>query len=97
MKLVISDDATADLERLRLFLADKNPAATQRAIAGLVEAINSLTAFPDRGRESGVPGLRDLIVPFGRSAYVVRFEHDPQRQEVVIVRIWHGREARPES
>ena len=93
MKLVISDDAAADLERLRLFLADLISAAAH-AIAGLVEAINSLTTFPDRGRPSGVPGLRDLIVPFGRSAYVVRFEHDLQREQIVVVRIWHGRETR---
>lgn len=94
MKLEISDAAAADLERLRLFLADRNPAATQRAIAALIAAIDSLTAFPDRGRASGVSGLRDLIVPFGRSAYVVRFEHDSQWQRIVIVRVWHGREAR---
>jgi plasmid stabilization system protein ParE len=94
VKLEISDAAAADFERLRLFLADRNPVATQRAVAALIAAIDSLVAFPDRGRASGVSGLRDLIVPFGRSAYVVRFEHDPQRQRIVIVRVWHGREAR---
>jgi hypothetical protein len=35
-----------------------------------------------------------LIVPFGRSAYIVRYAHDEQRQEIVIVRLWHGRETR---
>ncbi len=53
-----------------------------------------LVEFPDRGRPSGVSGLRDLIVPFGQSAYVMRFEHDSEQQRIVIVRIWHGREAR---
>jgi len=94
VKLVVSRAAAADLERLREFLAGKNPAAAQRAIAGIVEAIDSLTAFPDRGRSAGVAGLRDLVVPFGRSAYVVRLAHDPERQEIVIMRVWHGREAR---
>ncbi|MDO9412227.1 MAG: type II toxin-antitoxin system RelE/ParE family toxin [Pseudolabrys sp.] len=94
MKLVISHAAAADLERLRLFLVGKNAEATQRAIAGLVGAINSLTALPDRGRPSGVAGLRDLIVPFGKSAYVVRFEHNSAKQEIIVMRIWHGREVR---
>lgn len=94
MKLVISPAAAADIERLRLFLADKNPAAAQRAIASLIEAIDSLPSFPDRSKPSSVPGLRDLIVPFGHSAYVMRFEHDSEQQRIVIVRIWHGREAR---
>jgi plasmid stabilization system protein ParE len=94
VKLVVSRAAAADLARLRAFVADKNPSAAQHAISGIVQAIDSLTAFPDRGRPSGVAGLRELVVPFGRSAYVVRFAHDPQRQEIVIVRLWHGREAR---
>ena len=94
MNLVISRAAAADLERLRLFLGDKNSSAAQRAIADLVEAIDSLSALPDRGKPSGVSGLRDLIVPFGRSAYVVRFEHDSEQQRIIIVRVWHGREAR---
>jgi len=33
-------------------------------------------------------------VPFGRSAYVIRYAHLVQQEEVVIVRIWHGREQR---
>jgi plasmid stabilization system protein ParE len=94
VKLVVSRAAAADLARLRTFLADKNPAAAQRATSGIVDAIDSLAAFPGRGRTSGVAGLRELVVPFGRSAYVVRFAHDPQRQEIVIVRVWHAREAR---
>jgi len=38
--------------------------------------------------------VRELVVPFGGSAYVVRFAHDPQREDIVILRIWHGREMR---
>ena len=94
MKLIVSRAAAADLARLRAFLIDKNPAAARRAISGIVAAIDSLAAFPDRGRASGAAGLRELVVPFGRSAYVVRFAHDPQRQEILIVRVWHGRETR---
>jgi hypothetical protein len=41
------------------------------------------------------PKLRACAnVSFGQSAYIVRFSHDPQRDEIVIVRIWHGREER---
>lgn len=94
MKLIIAPAAAADIERLRKFLARTNPAAGRRAIAVLANAIQSLDALPDRGRPSPVPGARELIVPFGHSAYVLRYAHDAQREEVVILRIWHGREAR---
>ena len=94
MRLIVSVAAAADIERLHAFLVDKSPDAARRAVAVLVRAIQSLDALAERGRPSGVAGLRELVVPFGRSAYVVRYAYDAARQEVVIVRIWHGREAR---
>jgi plasmid stabilization system protein ParE len=95
VKVVISGEATADLARLREFLADRNPAAAQRATTTIAQGIDSLAAYPDRATPSDAEGLRELIVPFGRSAYVIRFMHDLQQEEIVIVRIWHGRETRP--
>jgi hypothetical protein len=38
--------------------------------------------------------LRELIVPFGRSAFVLRYTLLPEIDEIVIVRIWYGREER---
>jgi plasmid stabilization system protein ParE len=42
VKVVVSPEAVADLERLRVFLHEKNPGAAQRAAATLVAAIQSL-------------------------------------------------------
>jgi toxin ParE1/3/4 len=92
VRLVVSPEAIADLDRLRAFLADKNPAAAQRAVAAFVAAIQSLDTSPDRGRPTGVPDVREIIVPFGRSAYVLRYSHLPDADDVLILRIWHGRE-----
>jgi len=36
----------------------------------LQNAVRSLEVFPARGRPSGTGETRELIVPFGRSAYV---------------------------
>ncbi len=94
MKLIVSPEAIADLDRLRAFLADKNPAAAQRAVAAIVGAIQSLDMFPDRGQPTGIANVRELIAPFGRSAYVLRYAHMAQADEVIILRIWHGREQR---
>jgi toxin ParE1/3/4 len=91
---VVSRAAAADLKRLHAFLADKDAAAARRAVDALIAAIQSLEAFPDRGRSSGIPGARELIVPFGRSAYVLRYFRSPRIGSVVVLRIWHGREAR---
>jgi toxin ParE1/3/4 len=94
VRLIVSPTAQADLERLHDFLADQSPAAARRALDALMRAIQSLDELPDRGRPSRPPGTRELIVPFGRSAYVLRYLHFTEAEEVVILRIWHGREAR---
>jgi plasmid stabilization system protein ParE len=58
----------------------------------LSEAFESLTDIADRGRRADNDGLRELIVPFGGSRYVVRYEVDHDR--VRVTRIWHGLEDR---
>jgi plasmid stabilization system protein ParE len=94
VKLIVSPEAAADLNRLRVFLANKNPDAAQRAASSLVDAVQSLDTFPDRGRPTVFEGVRELIVPFGSSAYVLRYAHLPDTNEVLVLRIWHGREQR---
>ena len=94
MKLIVSRAATADLERLYSFLAKRNPAAAARAAKILASAIQLLDTMPERGRPSGLPKIRELIVPFGRSAYVLRYAYSIENQEIVVLRLWHGREAR---
>jgi plasmid stabilization system protein ParE len=56
------------------------------------EAFESLADISDRGRRADDAGLREVIVPFGGSRYVVRYEvgHD----QVRVTRIWHGLEDR---
>jgi plasmid stabilization system protein ParE len=54
----------------------------------------SLTDSPERGRPATRSGFRELVVPFGRGAYVIRYRIDRTRDAVVITRLWHGREQR---
>jgi plasmid stabilization system protein ParE len=94
VRLVVSRAATNDIARLRDFLG-LAPGTAQRVAAALNSAIQSLQAFPDRGRPcEDVAGVRELLVPFGRSAYVLRYAHFPDAGELVILRVWHGREER---
>jgi plasmid stabilization system protein ParE len=94
MNLTVSRAATADLERLCSFLANTNPAAAGRAAATLRSAIRSLDTMPERGRPSKLSNTRELIVPFGRSSYVVRYTYSVESHEVVVLRVWHGWESR---
>jgi plasmid stabilization system protein ParE len=94
VKLIVSEEAVADLVRLRDFPMNRNPGAAQRATAAIANAIRSLDPSPERGRPSGANDTRELVVPFGRSAYILRYAILTEENEIVILRVWHGREQR---
>jgi plasmid stabilization system protein ParE len=94
VKLIVSRAALADLVRLRTFLVDKNEIAAQRAVQVLDGAMKSLLELPDRGRPTGMSGAPDLIIPFGKSSYLIRYVHREENDEIVVLRMWHGRETR---
>ncbi len=91
MRVVFSEDAVLDVVRLRAFLEAKAPGAAKRAVSAILKGCVSLSTLSERGalREDG---SRQLIVPFGSSAYVVRYRVNPDAGEVVIVRVRHGKE-----
>ena len=86
MRLVYSQEAVADLVRLRDFIANNDPAAAARIAADLVARIDGLCEFPEMGRSvSQAPepeSIRDFI--FGK--YVVRYT--VHGAALIIFRIW---------
>ena len=86
--------ALSDLDRLLAFLKPLNEAAAHRALRKIQAAGSSLGKTPYQGvalRDQ--TGRRKLMVPFGKSGYVIYYilEHDT----VVIIGVFHGREDRP--
>ena len=94
MQVVFLTRARADLDRLRRFLAPHGGSLSERAVDTLFTAASSLSDQPERGRPALRPGYRELIVPFGEGAYIIRYRVDQRRDTVVITRLWHGRERR---
>jgi len=94
VQILFLNRARADLDRLRDFLAPHGDTLSARAVDTLFAAASSLADQPERGRPAARTGYRELIVPFGRGAYVIRYRVDPRRNAVVIARLWHGREQR---
>jgi plasmid stabilization system protein ParE len=86
-------EALKDVERLYGFLLEKDPAAAERAVRLISSSAGSLEDLPEIGRPmNDDTGRRELVVPFGAGAYVIRYRiHD---ETVVIIRVWHAREAR---
>ncbi|MEX3934259.1 type II toxin-antitoxin system RelE/ParE family toxin [Paraburkholderia phymatum] len=85
--------ARRDLLRLYEFLLDRDMAAAERALAVLRKSTEILEEFPFTCRKADAsnPFLRELIVPFGPSGYVVLFEID-DATTVTILAVRHQRE-----
>ncbi|MPW22446.1 type II toxin-antitoxin system RelE/ParE family toxin [Paraburkholderia sp. CNPSo 3157] len=85
--------ARRDLLRLHEFLLDRDMAAAERALEALRKSTEILEEFPFTCRKADAnnPFLRELIVPFGSSGYVVLFEID-DATTVTILAVRHQRE-----
>jgi len=76
------------------FLDQKNPDAARRALAAIWTAIDRLTEFPDLGMPTEDSDIHQIVVRFGSSGYIVRYAALSGDENILITRIWHGREAR---
>jgi len=88
-----TEEAHADLRRLYDFLVDKDPRAAAKALKGIRHGIKLLSFSPYACRKAAadMPRLRELLIPFGASGYVVLFEIEPPRA-VTVLAARHQRE-----
>jgi plasmid stabilization system protein ParE len=57
-------------------------------------AIEKLQDFPALGMPTDDPEIRQIVIRFGASGYIVRYVALPEAPDILVTRIWHGREAR---
>ena len=95
MRLVYSEDAVADLVRLRSFIAEKDPAAAARVAADLIARAEHLGQFPNLGRSVIQAPEADVVRDAVFGNYVVRYS--VHAEAVIVLRIWHHYEDREGS
>jgi len=85
--------AREDLVRLYRYLLDRDVDAAARALEAIERGVAMLRLFPFTCRkiDEGNPFLRELIVSFGTSGYVLLFEIESAEQ-VTIIAVRHQRE-----
>lgn len=90
MRIRYTPEAIHDLGRLREFIEVKNPVAAQRVAREILLGIDKLKVFPKMGVQvlrAPQPALvRDLFI----GNYTVRYMIT--KQELIILRLWHGKE-----
>ena len=96
LRLVWSAAARADLIRLREFIAPHNPEAARRAAQTIKKGAALLLEHPVIGTRIEEREDRELFIPFGQRGYILRYRlhEDTHEDTIVILRLWHGREAR---
>jgi plasmid stabilization system protein ParE len=85
--------AKEDLKRLYKFLLDHDLQVARRARDAIGKSMKFLEDFPFACRKivPDNPFLRELLISFGQSGYVVLFEIEDQ-ETVTIIAIRHQRE-----
>lgn len=86
--------AVLDLERLRVFLREKNPEASKNAVKVIKETFKKIGQTPEIYRPvQDMPYQRDAVIDFGGRGYLARFYYKPGG-DVLILRVWHQLEDR---
>lgn len=94
MKIEWSDDALADLDRFATFLRETYPALAERVARELVSKAQMLSELPRSGRAlAGRQEYRQVVLRVLNARYLFQYRYAGDR--LVILRIFHGREARP--
>ncbi|SRR5579875_2814416 len=93
MQVAWRDDALASLERVRAYIAERNPEAAGRLLAAVFEAVSRLAFAPYLGRRGRVSGTRELVMR--RTPYIVAYTVDGER--VVILEVRHGAREWPKA
>ncbi len=85
--------ARRDVKRLAENFADAPPRIAEILILRLERAVLRLAVHPFIGRPLEHDDLRETLFAYGKIRYVIRYFVTDT--DVVIVRVWHGKENRP--
>lgn len=92
MTVIWSEVAVRDLQALRAYILEFDPAAADRMASKILNAVNLLTEFPGIGRAGRKPHTRELVV--SGTPYVVPYMVTENRIEIIAV--LHGAREWPE-
>ena len=87
-RLIWSQPALLDVQRLYRFLTPKNPDAAQRAVRAIRQGVKVLAQQPGIGRPiADMPEeFREWIIDFGDSGYVARYRIESDAVTILAVR-----------
>lgn len=91
-RVLLSEQAANDIDRLCDFLIDTLPSEAARTGDVIFDGIEILETHPSIGRPLG-KGLRELVISRGRSGYLALYFYDEDADAVSVVAVRHQRES----
>ena len=92
MKIALDPEAIDDLIGIYQWIAQHDSAAARLVIERLLDSIEHLESFPNMGRIGRDEGTREWPVP--RLPYIVVYEVAAERNELLVLAIFHGAQDR---
>ena len=92
MKLIFDETALVDLEDIYNWIAMDNPVAARVVVERVFGSAEHLASFPQMGHAGRDEGTFEWVVP--RLPYIVVYEIDPERDEVIVTAVVHGAQDR---
>ncbi len=88
MKVIVRESAEADLDHIAEWIAKDSPTAAARMVAAVRDRISFLETdeLAHMGRPGLVEGTRELV----EYPYIVVYQVDEDRGQVVVLSIVHG-------
>lgn len=83
MEIIWRRVALNDLEEIRRYIADGNPAAGARIRAMIRNAVEQLAVYPNLGRSGRVEGTRELVI--AGTPYIVVYRVLSNRLRILAV------------
>ncbi len=91
-RLIYSEQALTDFERLSDFLLEQDPTAAVATLDLIEEALAILHRHPHIGRQ--IDGeLYELVISRGKTGYVALYSFEEGHDAVLVLAIRHQREA----
>ncbi len=95
-QITYSEQTSLDFVRIALFLDGIAPNLKEKAILEIIKGVDVLKTFPEISQfcpDEPYKHMRELKIPFGKSAYFVLYEYEKSLNEVIIAAIRHSKES----
>jgi plasmid stabilization system protein ParE len=89
-RILFSPRSLADLQRINEFYTHIDAKVRAQALARLLEGLQLIEKFPSIGRATSQSAVKELVIPFGKGNFCIRYRE--YKQYLHVAHLWHSLE-----